>query len=73
MRKTLIFAAAGTAAAWLVADAVVSNEIALDTRTLGAGGTATEAPVDTRGLTIDVSDDIRLNTRKIFGTLFFLR
>jgi hypothetical protein len=72
MRKTLFMAAAGAAAAWLAATAAESNAIALDTRTLAAGDCG-PAAVDARGFTVDLSDDILLNTKIPLGTVILLR
>ena len=73
MKKALIMAAAGIAAAWLAAGAATSNAVTLDTRTLAAGQSACLPQVDARGLTRAVSGGISLDTRKIVGTLLLIK
>ena len=74
MKKALIFTALLAAAC--VADAAntaASADIALDTRTQGAAVLAGEAEMDVRGLTVDLSTDILLDTRIPLGTMFLVR
>jgi hypothetical protein len=49
------------------AEGPASAEATLDTRTQGADALAEDTVLDARDLTFDVSDDIRLNTKKIRG------
>jgi hypothetical protein len=80
MRKTMVCAAALAAAVLVagvgVADApaaAVSNEAAVDTRTRCAALLAEDAGLDSRGFTAELSDGIRLNTKKIVGTMIMVR
>jgi hypothetical protein len=45
----------------------VSEEAVVDTRTLCAAVLAEEAGLDSRSFTVDLSDAIRLNTKKVVG------
>jgi hypothetical protein len=50
-----------------------SNELALDTRTLSVAVLTEDAGLDSRSFTVDLSDDIRLNTKKIVGTAILVK
>ncbi|MDR2850416.1 MAG: hypothetical protein LBW77_07780 [Verrucomicrobiota bacterium] len=78
MKKGFLIAAAAVSAALLAGAAgdpptVFSGEVVLDTRTQGGGVPAADAGLDSRGLTVDVSDETVLNTRKVAGTLLLLK
>jgi hypothetical protein len=81
MRTTLIGAAALAAAALLTAPGLagdysttaVSGEAVMDTRTRCAAFLAEDEALDSRSFTVDLSDDIRLNTKKIAGTMIMFK
>jgi hypothetical protein len=75
MRRAAL-AAAALLAGWIRADApasAVSEERLLDTRSLSAAVPGNGAELDSRGFTVDWSDGIRLNTKKIVGTAILVR
>jgi hypothetical protein len=80
-KQTLAHGAAAIAAAALLAGpvlagapaAAVSEELTLDTRTLSVAVLAEEAGVDARSFTVDLSDEILLNTKIPLGTMLLLR
>ena len=74
MKKALIFTTLlATACVVDAANTAASADITLDTRTQGAAVLAGEAEVDVRGLTVDLSTDISLDTRIPLGTMFIVR
>jgi hypothetical protein len=81
-KQTLAHGAAVIAAAALLAgpglagapsSAVSLVELTLDTRTLSAAVLAEETGVDARSFTVDLSDEILLNTKIPLGTMILLR
>jgi hypothetical protein len=51
----------------------VSEEAVVDTRTRCAAFLEEDAGLDSRSFTVDLSDGIRLNTKKIVGTMIMVR
>jgi len=51
----------------------VSDEAALDTRSLSAIAAVEDEEMDTRSYTMDLSAASRLNTKKIVGTMLLIR
>jgi hypothetical protein len=79
MKRSMEWAALAAAAllaglAWAVDPAsAVSGEAALDTRTLCAAVLADDTELDSRSFTVDLSDGIGLNTKRIVGTAILVR
>jgi hypothetical protein len=65
--------AAGLLAAAWEPVATVSAETSVDTRTCGLGVPEEAGALDSRGFTVDWSDDILLNTKRIIGTMMLLK
>jgi hypothetical protein len=75
MRTTTLVLAAGTLLAGLAGAQVsaVSDDTALDTRSLSAIAAEEDRGLDTRGFTVEWSAARKLNTKKIRGTLILMR
>ena len=51
----------------------LSEDAALDTRSLSAVADVDDQELDTRSFTVDWSESRRLNTKRILGTMMLLR
>ena len=73
--RTACFALAAVALLALGAGAevtAVSAEAALNTRSFSAVAEADDQSLDTRSFTVDWSEERKLNTKKIIGTMMLL-
>ncbi len=74
--KTVNGMMAALAAGALLAGAevtAVSEDAALDTRSLSAVADESDQGLDTRSFTVDWSEARKLNTKRILGTMMLLR
>ena len=74
--RTAVFALAAAALLAGIAGAEVtalSEDAALDTRSLSAVAAIEDEALDTRSFTVDWSAARRLNTKRIIGTMMLLR
>ncbi len=72
----MLFALAAVALLALGAGAevtAVSEDAALDTRSLSAVADESDQGLDTRSFTVDWSEARKLNTKRILGTMMLLR